>query len=261
MEAVPVLTIDACRELWRKARELFEQYELDPDYASIVMRCLAEAGSTALFDECAPEVRQSVLHDLRHYRRTGKRELAWIGGGSAGRREDGREQARAAIATLAAAGRIPPSMTRIGEPLPKFMGLELIRGAEALQERRACGDALLDIELVALAQDVPNPRGYPQRWTMKLLITEHERVMLDARGYRREPVRSCVATFALHEYVSMYFWPRFTFGHVDRMRVIQEQLRRGKTRLVVKLDLDGKGRLYCSDMELVGLEEISCAMP
>lgn len=256
--------MDAYRDQCDRAREFCAQHELHPtnaygELAAIVQRSLAETGSAALFLEVEEEVRRIVLRGLRHYKRTGARDLIIFH--SANCYLDEAAQARAAIGTLAAAGLVSASMTRIAAPLPKFMGLELIRGIAPLQERRACGDALLDIELVALAQDVPDPRGFPLRWTMKLLITEHEHHIVDANSYRREPVRSCVATFAMHKNVSLYFWPRFSFGYVERMRVIEEQRRRGQSALVIKLDLHGKGRLTCRDMELLGLEEISCAMP
>jgi hypothetical protein len=60
--------------------------------------------------------------------------------------------------------------------------------------------------------------------------------------------------------VSLHFWPRFSFGHVKRLRLLQETRRGGQTAIQVKLDLGpDKGRLYCTDLELLRLEEISCA--
>jgi hypothetical protein len=224
--------------------------------ASIVLASLAITGSEALFMEVEEEVRRMILRDMRHYKRTGKRTLIYP---HAGRREDGRTQARNAIATLAAASLVPQSMTRIAVPVPKFIGLEWIRGIEPLNERLAVDDELLDVELVALAREIPNPRAYPQSVTMTLLITEYQRCDIDEWLYERTPVRSCTATFAMHEYASFYFWPRFSFGFVDRLRVIQEMRPRGQTALQIKLDMHGKGRLYCRDMELIRLEEISCA--
>jgi hypothetical protein len=141
-----------------------------------------------------------------------------------------------------------------------FMGLELIRGVNPLRERLVCPDALLDVELVALAREVPNPCAYPQRWTMSLLITEHERRDIVDHSYQRVAVRSCIATFVMHKHVSMSFWPQFRFGFVSRFRVIQEARPRGQTALLIKLEMDGKGRLSCHEMALQGLEEISCAI-
>ena len=221
-----------------------------------MLESLAFSGSAQLFTEVEQEVRNIVLRDLRHYKRTGQRTLIYA---KANRYEDGRSKARAAIVTLAAAQLVPQSMTRIAAPVPKFLGLEWIRGIEPLNERLAGDDTLLDVELVALAQEVPNPLAYPQNWTMSLLITEHQRCDVDERFYERNPVRSCIATFGMHKSVSLYFWPRFSFGFVDRLRVSQEVRRRGQTALQIKLDMHGKGRLYCRDMELLRLEEISCA--
>jgi len=62
---------------------------------------------------------------------------------------------------------------------------------------------------------------------MSLLITEHERRDIDERFYHRVAVRSCIAAFALHENVSLYFLPRFSFSFVFRVRVIRELRRRG----------------------------------
>jgi hypothetical protein len=151
-------------------------------------------------------------------------------------------------------------MTRIAAPQPMFMGLELIQDASQLRERLLCDHALLDIELVALARKVPNPIAYPQCWTMSLLITEHAHCDIDELSYSRVAVRSCIATFAMHKHVSMLFWPRFRFGFVFRFRVIQELRPRGQTALQIKLDMGDKGRLYCREMKLLRLEEISCAL-
>lgn len=166
--------------------------------------------------------------------------------------------ARAAIATLVAAKLVPQSMEHIAVPQPMFVGLELIHGATPLRERLLCDDTLLDVELVALAQEVPNPRAYPQCWTMSLLITEHQRLDIDEQMYRRVPLRNLVATFEMRGGVSVYFWPRFSFGFISRFRVIRVSRPRGKTTLQIKLDLHGKGRLYCREMELLQVEEISC---
>jgi len=254
-------TIDDYRDECRQSREFFETHDLHPgnaywQLADIVLQSLAETGSAALFAEAEEVVRRMILRDLRHYRRTGQRVLC---NPQVGRYRDGGPEARAAIATLAAAALVPQSMTRIAVPPPKFMGLELIRGTEPLRERLLCDGTLLDVELVALAQEVPNPRAYCQHWTMGLLITEHERRDIDERYYERVAVRSCIATFALHEHVTLYFWPRFSFGFVERFRVNSELRSRGQTALQIKLDMHGKGRLCCRDMELMRLEEISCA--
>lgn len=257
-----IKSIDDFREDCRRSREFCETHELHPanahsKLASIVMESLALTGSAELFMEVEDEVRSLVLRDLRHYKRTGQRTLVYP---HADRYEDGRARARAAIATLATAQLVPQSMTQIAVPAPKFIGLEWIRGIEPLIERVTCDDALLDIELVGLAQEVSNPRAYPRSWTMSLLITEHQRCDLDDRLYERIPIRSCIATFGLHESVSLYFWPRFSFGMVDRIRVSQQTRPRGQTALQIKLDLHGKGQLHCRDMELLRLEEISCAV-
>lgn len=261
MEEQAAKTIDDFRENCRQSRKFCETHDLHPgnahsQLASIVLESLASTGSEELFMEVEEEVRRMILRDLRHYKRTGKRTLIYP---HRDRCEDGRSKARAAIATLAAAQLVPQSMTLIAMPLPKFIGLEWIRGMDPLNERLKCDDALLDVELVALAQEVPNPRAYPQSWKMSLLITEHQRCDIDERFYERIPVRSCIATFGLHKSVSLYFWPRFSFGFVDRVRVSQEVRRRGQTALQIKLDMHGKGRLYCRDMELLRLEDISCA--
>lgn len=261
MEEQAPKTISDFREDCRRSRKFCEAHDLHPDnahpqLASIVLESLASTGSEELFMEVEEEVRRRILRDLRHYKRTGKRTLIYP---HADKYEDGRSTARAAIATLAAAQLVPQSMTLIAVPVPKFMGLELIRGMEPLNERIAGDDTLLDVELVALAQEVPNPRAYPQSWTMSLLITEHQRCDIDERFYEQIPVRSCIATFGMHKSVSLYFWPRFSFGFVERVRVSQEVRRRGQTALQIKLDMHGKGRLYCRDMELLRLEEISCA--
>jgi hypothetical protein len=261
MEEHAAKTIDDFREACREAREFCATYDMHPDnahsdLASIVLESLATTGSEALFMEVEDEVRRMILRDLRRYKRTGQRTLIYP---HANKYEDGRLKARAAISTLAAAQLVPQSMTRIAVPARKFMGLDWIRGTEPLNERLKCDDEMLDVELVALAQDVPNPLAYPQSWTMSLLITEHQRCDIDERFYERIAIRSCVATFRMHKSVILYFWPRFNFGFVDRIRVIQEVRRRGQTALQIKLDMHGKGRLYCRDMELLRLEEISCA--
>lgn len=261
MEKQAAKTIGDFREDCRRSRESCVTHELHPsnahkELASIVMESLASTGSEELFMEVEEEVRRIVLRDLRHYKRTGQRTLIYY---HMGKYEDGELKARAAITTLAAAKLVPQSMTHIALPIPKFIGLDWIRGIEPLYERLTCGDALVDVELVALAQEVPNPRAYPQSWTMSLLITEHRRSEIDERSYERTPIRSCIATFRMHERVSLYFWPRFSFGYVDRVRVVQEVRRRGQTALKVKLDMHGKGRIYCRNMELLRIEEISCA--
>jgi hypothetical protein len=261
MEEQAAKTIDDFRDDCREAREFCAAYELHRDdahsrLASIVFESLASTGSAALFMEVEDEVRRIILRDLRRYKRTGQRTLIYP---HANRHEDGRSKARAAIVTLAAAQLVPQSMTRIAVPVRKFIGLDRIRGTEPLNERLQCDDEMLDVELVALAQDVPNPRSYPQSWTMSLLITEHRRFDIDERFYERIPVRSCIATFRMHKSVALYFWPRFNFGFIDRVRVSQEVHRRGQTALQIKLEMHGKGRLYCRDMELLRLEEISCA--
>ncbi len=131
--------------------------------------------------------------------------------------------------------------------------MELIRGIGPFNERIACDHALLGVELTGLAQEVLNPLPC---WTLSLSITEYERQLVGDRGYHREAIRRCVATFMLHRNVSLYFWPRFSFGDVYQFRVIQEPRPRGQTALKVRLDMLGKGRLYCRDMELLGLQEI-----
>ena len=261
MEEQFAKTVSHYRDRCRVVREFHEKYEQPvawarSEVADIVLESLAFSDSAELFSEVEQEVRDIVLRDLRHYKRTGQRTLIYP---KANRYVDGRADARAAIATLAAAQLVPQSMTRIAVPIPKFMGLEWIRGMEPLNERLTGDDTLLDVELVALAQEVPNPSAYPQSMTMSLLITEHQRCDVDERLYERIPIRSYIATFSMHKNVSMYFWPRFSFGFVDRFRVIQEVRRRGQTALRIKLDMHGKGRLYCRDMELLRLEEISCA--
>lgn len=262
MEEHAAKTIDDFREDCREAREFCATYDLHPDnayskLASIVLDSLASTHSEKLFMEVEDEVRRMILRDLRRYRRTGKRTLIYP---HANKYEDGRSKARAALATLAAAQLVPQSMTRIAAPARKFIGLDRIRGTEPLIERIKCDDEMLDVELVALAQDVPNPRAYPQSWTMSLLITEHQRCDIDERFYERIPVCSCIATFRMHKSVILYFWPRFSFGFVDRVRVSQEAHSRGQTALQIKLDMHGKGRIYCRDMELLRLEEIDCAL-
>lgn len=132
---------------------------------------------------------------------------------------------------------------------------------EPAAERLPFDQALLAVELVALSQVVPNPRAHAQQWSMSLLITEHERQKIDEQFYKRAAVRSCIATFALHKHVSLHFWPRFGFGHVLRMRVIQEQRSRGRTALQIKLNMVDKGRLYCDHMELLRIDEIDCTLP
>ncbi|MFB9240366.1 hypothetical protein IV454_24315 [Massilia antarctica] len=261
MEVCVTKTIEDYREECHQSRQFYASSGLHPssahqELASKVLGSLAKTCSAALFGEVEEEVRRMILRDLRHYRRTGQREL-WCS--HADRYRDGRSEARAAIATLAGAGLVPHSMTHIAVPVPMFRGMELIRGMEPLDKRLACHDALLNVELVSLAREVPNPRAYSQRLTMSLLITEHERRDVDGQFYDRVPVRSCIATFALHKHVSVYFWPRFSLGFVFRFTVVQERRSRGQTALVVKLDMGDKGRLCCRDMELLELEEISCA--
>ncbi len=226
--------------------------------ASIVEASLAQTGSTALFEEADLEVRGIVLYYLRHFRRTGHSEFMTIPGGQ---RRDGGAQMAAAIATLAAAGLVPQSMARIAVPAPLFAGLELIRGTLPLRERLACGDSLLELELAGMAQDVSNLRARGQRFTMTLLMIENERIDRDAHAYELEPVRACIATFALHQSVTMRFWPNFVLGAysgLSRFHVSTEQWHCRRSMLKVKLVTDrGKGNLYCRDMELVQLDEVS----
>jgi hypothetical protein len=257
----PLKTIDAYREDCRRSREFYASNDLHPEnayaeLATTVLSSLADTGSVALFTEVEEAVRRMVLRDLRHYQRTGQRQLYFM---HSERHRDGRAEAGAAIGALAQARLVPPSMTRIATPVPRFRGMQWIRGGALLDQRLACDHALLDVELVALAKEVPNPRAFPQRLTMALLITEHERCNIDGPLYDRVPMRSCIATFALHKQVGMYFWPRFGLGFVFRMSVVQEARRRGQTGLIVKLDMGERGRLWCRDMELLGLEEISYA--
>jgi hypothetical protein len=257
------VTIEAYREQCRQLRSFGEAHVLSPEdthgaLASTVIESLAGTGSPALFLEVEEQVRQLVLRDLRRFKRTGQRELCYP---HAGRYQDGRGAARAAIATLFHADLVSESMTRIAVPQPMFSGMELIGGVHALLERLPLDQTLLDVELVALAQIVPNPRAHAQQWSMSLLITEHERHDIDEEFYERIPVRSCIATFALHKHVTLLFWPRFGFGQVLRMRVIEQQRSRGRTARQVKHTMVDKGRLYCDAMELLRMEEIDCTLP
>lgn len=253
-----VKTIDDYRDEYRRMREFHEtngriSISAISEMADIVLASLAVAEKPHLFTEADGAVQRMVLRDLRHYKRTGQRQLIHL---HSGNYTDGRALAGAAITTLAAAGLVSQSMQCIAMPQPMFMGLELIRGVDPLRERLGCDDMLLDAELVALARQVPNPLVHAQCWTMSLLVTEHQRVDIDERIYRRVPVRSLLATFALRKSVALYFWPRFSFGSLSRFRVIRESGPRGQTALHVKLDLNGKGRLFCREMELLRIEEI-----
>ena len=253
-------TIDDYRDKFRRSCVFHEIHELSPTWAiselaEIVLESLAVTGSPHLFDEADEAVRRIVLRDLRHYKRTGQRQLIHPHAGTC---TDGRAVADAAIATLVSAGLVSQSMQCVAVPYPMFTGLESIRGVDPLLERLLCDDTLLDVELVALGQDVSKPRAHSQCWTLSLLITEHERVNVDERTYRRVPFRSLVATFAMRGNVSIDFWPRFSFGHVSRFRVSHASRLRGPEALQIKLDLHGKGRLYCREMELLRIEEVGC---
>ncbi|NHZ61478.1 hypothetical protein [Massilia genomosp. 1] len=261
MDLHTTLTIDDFRNKCDKVRNDAESYHMHPssaywELADIVLASLAQTASAALFTESQADVRRIVLRALRHYRRTGQRELCAV---PDARLWDGGPEARAAITTLAAANLVPQSMTRIAVPVPVFRGLECIRAIEPLQQRLPAEDSLLRVELVGLAREVPNPRARPDQWTMSLQITEDERRSIDAGAYERVVVRSCVATFAMRRNVWMDFWPRFTLGDVRRFSVIQKGNPFGNRKLIVKLDMGDKGKISCGDMELLRLEDISCA--
>ena len=261
MQAGATKTMHEFRDDCERTRQFFESNGSSPrqvneELAHIVLASLADTASVELFVEVGEDVRRRILRNLRHYRRTGRRELCYA---HSGLRRDGRVEARAALATLAAAGLVPQSMTRIADPVPLFRGAEWIRGMGPLNERLAGDQTLLDLTLVGLAQEVTNAHAYPQRLTMSLLVTECERRNVDGLVYKRVAIRSCIATFALQRHVGMYFWTRFSLGHVFRMSVVREARPRGEAALTVKLDMGDKGRLRCRDMELLGLEEISCA--
>lgn len=253
-----VKVIDEYRQKCQEYRELFTNNGFLPnsaELACIVLESLAFARSTELYFEVDEEVRRMVLRDLRRFKRTGKRELIFV---HANRYKDGRAEAQAAIATLAAKGLVPQSMTQPCKPAPLFVGLEKINGGQPLIERLTCDDSLLNVELVGIAQKVPNPIAYPHSWTMSLHITEHERHQTDEIYYERRAVRSCVATLSLNDRISMYFWPSFRFGYLSYLHIRQESRPRGQTALSIKLGLSGeKGRIYCRDLELIGLEEIN----
>ncbi|UOD29146.1 hypothetical protein INH39_27615 [Massilia violaceinigra] len=260
MDLHATLTIDDFRNKCDKARKDAETYHMHPssaywELADLVLESLAQTGSAALFTEAEAEVRRIVLRALRHYKRTGRRELCAV---PDGRFWDGGPEARAAITTLAAAGLVPQSMTSIAVPVPVFRGLELIRGVGALEQRLPAEDSLLRVELVSLTRVVANPRAYPDQWTMSLQITEDERRNVDGGAYEREVVRCCVATFGMRRNVYMDFWPRFSLGDVRRFSVIQKGNPFGNRKLIVKLDMGDKGKITCGDMELLQIEDISC---
>lgn len=251
-------TIDEFREEYRQSLAFHEAYNTPASHAyaeleMIVLESLAVTGNVTLFANSDDGLQRTVLRDLRRFRRTG--ECVWVSPHS-GIYTDGRPRCRAAISALTAAGLLPPFMTHIADPLPRFSGLTFIRGTEQLVERVSCDQDLLDVELVALAQDVPNPLGHPNHWSVALQMIEYERHNIDRDRYQRVAVRSCIATFAMRNSVSVYFWPRFSFGYVNHFRVKRVESGRGKTRLDIKLHMHSKGRLSCDDMELLRLEEI-----
>ena len=153
--------------------------------AFIVLESLAVTGNPALFTEVGNSVRQAALRELRHYRRTGRREMVYP---HAGTWCDGGPEAMAAIATLAASGLVPQSMLRIATPLPKFIGVDFIDDVAPLRDRLACDDSLLDIELVGMTSEVRNATGFSQGWTMSLLLTEFSLLgCWSEAGHRRPP--------------------------------------------------------------------------
>lgn len=216
-------------------------------------------GSAELFLEAGLTVRRMILRDLRHYKRTGRCRYYLHSSGF----WDGEQQAKLALTTLAAAGLVPQSMTRIADPVPLFDGLELIQGIEPLLERIQCDDALLEVRLLGLMLDVRCVRVYPNCLKMSLLITENERQEIGEGKYELHPTRSCIATFAMRVHPSMCFWPSFDLDSIERMRLSRESRPRGQTSIKVKLKLGSsqRGRLYCREMELLSLEEVSCALP